>query len=253
MKFEAALMTFHKESDESIAFKSFVQANSMAKKLNKEAMCSESDLRMMMKLYLDAFWVYNDMRNDLSYNIHEIGKILEREYQCQYLFDVDRNKYYSSCPALLLHNDFGFSFRGSEKYKCSICGLPIMECEHISGEFYDDVVCKEIEGRCNICGEEKCKKHIEGEKYNHVEAVKIVYDVKLVTFDMVEEPEMRFARVSKIYLPEDMVIDGIEEEDKETFVYGKSKLYCHHCSQCTGYVPNRFHHLFNRGEDETKS
>lgn len=69
---------------------------------------------------------------------------------------------------------------------------------------------------------------------------------------MVEEPEMKFARVSKIYLPEDTVKNGIEEEDKETFIYGKSKLYCHHCSQCIGYVPNRLHHLSNREENQVK-
>lgn len=244
MEFEAILATFDKKSDEYKAFESLIKANDMSKAIEKGKMYSEEELRLLMNMYLDAFWIYEKLRGDLSNNIHSIGAFLEQKYECQYFFDANQQKYFHECPAMLLHHDIGFSMRGSEKYKCSICGLPIMECEHISEEYYDDVICKVIDGNCNICGEHNCKKHIVGIKYNQVLATKIVYDVNLVTFDIVEDPEMKFARIKKVYLSEEDVKNGLGEDDRDLFIYGVSILYCHHCSQCQGYTPQRFHHLF---------
>lgn len=247
MIFEAVMMTFHNKTDESIAQESLCRANEMIDEINQTQKRKETDLRLIMKLYLDAFWVFEEIRKELSDIIHKIGLTLEEEFQCQILYDEKKGEYFSNCPAILLHKDFGFSIRGSEKYKCSICGLPIIDCEHITGEYYDDIECKKNDGFCNICGEKDCNKHIEGEKYDHVQAVKIVYDLNLVTFDIVEDPEMKFARISKVFFSKEEIMNELNEEDKKAFTYGKSKLYCHHCSQCKGYASGRFHHLFNRG------
>lgn len=246
VNYEAVLMTFHIESDEAIARKSLDKANLMIKEINKSQVRKEADLRLIMKLYLDAFWVFKEIRVNLSHTIHQIGMTLEQEFECQYYFDEENRKYYNSCPAILLHYDFGFSLRGSEKYKCSICGLPIVECEHITGDFYDDVVCEKIDEICNICGKEECSEHIEGRFYNHVEAVKIVYDLNIITFDRVEDPEMKFARVGKIIYEKDEILNGLSENEKKSFIYGDSILDCHHCSQCKGYIPDRYNRLFNK-------
>lgn len=246
MEFEAVLMTAHEKSDEAIAAANLCRADALAREMMRTQNCTQSDLMDMMQLYLDAFWVFKELRGALSHNIHSLGRILEEQFQCQFSFSADKSMYYSSCPAILLHTDFGFSLRGSEKYKCSICGLPIMECEHITGEYYDNVICHKNGDRCNICGKKDCQEHQEGEKYDHVEAVKIVYDLNIITFDIVEDPEMKFARVTKIYCPKEEIINGLPEDEKAEFAYGQSPLYCHHCSSCQGYIPDRFHDLFSK-------
>ena len=246
LEFEAVLMTTHEKTDEAIATASLYKADIMAREMMKGQICSQADLMKMMQLYLDAFWVFQKFRPSLSYNIHTLGKILEEQFQCQLPFSTDKHMYYSSCPAMLLHSDFGFSLRGSEKYKCSICGRPIMECDHITGEFYDNVICQRHGDRCNICGKKDCQLHQEGEIYDHVESVKIVYDLNIITFDIVEDPEMKFERITKVYFPKEEILNGLPEDEKAEFVYGKSPLYCHHCSQCQGYIPERFHELFTR-------
>lgn len=246
MNFETVLMTFHSKSDECIAKESLEKANELIAKFNVTQVRTEEDLRLAMKLFLDAFWVFKDIRKEISKVIHKLGLTLEQDYKCKYHFDQDKQEYYTICPAILLHNDFGFSMRGSEKYKCSICGLPIIECEHITGEYYDDVTCKKTENLCNICRKENCDEHIEGNQYNHVVAVKIVYDINIVTFDIVKDPEMKFSRMSKIYLPRNEVEKSIHSDDKQMFVYGESNIYCHHCTQCKRYIPTRFDEMFDK-------
>lgn len=246
VEFEAVLMTTHEKSDEAIAAANLRKADTLIREMEKTQEFTESGLREIMQLYLDAFWVFQELRGPISHNIHNLGRMLEEQFQCQVPFSTDKGMYYYSCPAILLHSDFGFSLRGSEKYKCSICGLPIIECEHITGEYYDGVICQKICNRCNICGKINCQKHQNGKKYDHVEAVKIVYDLNIITFDIVEDPQMKFARVTKIYFPREEILNGLPEDEKSEFVYGKSPLYCHHCSYCQGYMPDRFHELFSR-------
>ncbi|WP_252224732.1 MULTISPECIES: hypothetical protein [unclassified Clostridium] len=244
MEFEVIMMTMYNESDEFLAKKSLDEANKIIKELIKVQKHSEIQMRKILELYLDAFWFFKDIRIKLSKTMHDISKDLCEIYSCKYKFDKVKNKYYSDCPNMVLHCDLGYSFRGTEKYKCSICGKPIIDCEHITGEIYNNIECKKIDDICNICGEEQCK-HIVGEKYDEVQAVKIVYDVELVTFDVVEEPEMAFARVKKIYFERDYIEKELQK-DRETFKYGKSDLYCHHCLQCSEYNPNQYSNLFDR-------
>jgi len=237
MELEVILMTMNKESDEYLAKKSLDEASEMIK-VQKH---SEIQMRKILELYLDAFWVFKDIRIKLSKTMHDIGRELCEIYSCKYKFDKVKNKYYSDCPNRICHCDFGYSFRGTEKYKCSICGKPIIDCEHITGEIYNNIECKKID---DICGEDQCK-HIVGEKYDGVQAVKIVCDVELVTFDVVEEPEMAFARVKKIYFERDDIEKELQK-DIEIFKYGKSDLYCDHCLQCSGYKLKQYSKLFDR-------
>ncbi len=250
MEFESVLMTFNEKSDEQIAIESLLKANEYAKLLNEGQSATEDSLKQLMKQYLDVFWVFQDLRQHMAYNIHVIGKMLHKYFSCKVEYDKEEKLYFSSCPAILLHYDFGFSLRALEKYKCSICGKPIIDCDHMTGDFYDNVECRIENGICNICGRKDCKEHILGNHYDHVQAAQIPYDVELITFDIVHDPEMKFARVTKAFYSYDMIKENmISKDDARDFVYGESDLYCNHCLQCKGYDPEVFASFFKFARD----
>lgn len=83
MEFESVVMTFHNQTDESIARNSLNKANKIIEELNRTQNRTEEKLRLVMKLYLDAFWVFEEIRKELSATIHKIGTTLEEEFQCQ--------------------------------------------------------------------------------------------------------------------------------------------------------------------------
>ena len=248
IEFESTLMTFNEKSDQQIAIENFQKANEYAKLLNQGQPFTEESLREFMKQCLDVFWVFSNLRKDMAYNIHIAGETLNRNFSCKLEYDKEKKLYFSSCPAILLHYDFGFSLRALAEYKCSVCGKPVLDldCDHITGDFYDDVECRTEDGLCNICGKENCQVHIPGKKYNHVQAFQIAYNVELITFDLVRDPEMKFARVTKVYYSDDMIKQGMTDDEFENFNYGVSELYCNHCSTCKGYQENLFDSLFLR-------
>jgi hypothetical protein len=148
---------------------------------------------------------------------------------------------------MLLHKDFGFSLIGFEKYKCSVCGVDPIECEHRTGRKYDDVECNIFDGLCNICQDKKdhCE-HQVGVRYDDVEAVKIVSDLEIIRFDIVKEPEMVFARVTEIPYSKDTVMKSLSNDHEfEDFKYGETPLYCLHCIDCEGYDPDATNKLFS--------
>ncbi|HBD95011.1 MAG TPA: hypothetical protein DC057_12660 [Spirochaetia bacterium] len=178
--------------------------------------------------------------------MHDIGVYLCKNYDCKSKFDGEF--YYTECPNILLHNDFGFSLRGIEKLTCSICGKEPLECEHITNQKYDNVICIKINDLCNICLEPigKCN-HILGNEYNNVEMTNIVTDLKIITFDLVKDPEMVFTRITKQRFSKSMVTEELsKEKGAETFEYGKSDMHCLHCIICQGYEPSRSDILFKQ-------
>ena len=60
-----------------------------------------------------------------------------------------------------------------------------------------------------------------------------------IAYDFYETPKWATEKAVKAMLRDKIL-------NKKEFVYGKSKLFCHHCTQCKGYVPGRFHHLFTK-------
>lgn len=241
--FEAVLMTFNKESDESIAKKCLYQAQEIIENIKqKNGRFEEKELREALELYLKAFWGLPELRESLSWNMHEIGKTLRKLNLCELKFNGIEEKYYTTCPCILLHNDYGFSLRGTEKYRCSICGKQTIDCEHITGCNYDNVVCARSDNLCNICGESDCE-HIEGNHYNEVMAFDIVYDVNVITFDMVHTPKMAFARTSKIYYEKDKIF--AQANEIHNFIYGMA-LNCDHCIICEGYDKKLLDKAFNK-------
>ncbi len=251
MYFESVLMTFYDKSDEQIAYERLVEANEELKAIKNGVACTEESIKALMKKFLDAFWVYKaydlNIAMDIAINIHSLGYILATSYGCKWIFDTKGKTYYMACPAMLLHCDFGFSIRAFVKFKCSICGKPVLECNHLTGDYYDDVECwYDKNGECNICGQINCKSHNVRKRYDHVKAYKIPYDLKLITFDMVPNPKMKYARVTKIHYSEDDIMEFLSTSDRDEFVFGKSELYCSHCMICEGFKPGVYDSLFQR-------
>lgn len=245
--FEAIMMIANGETPVKVAQDSFSKIKDITEKLNnKQSENIEKDLRLILKEYLNCFWYYKDKRIEIAKKMHEIGENLCKNYECKYKFDEEN--YYSDCPNILLHSDFGFSMRGTEKYLCSVCGQEPLECDHITNYSYDEIPCLNIEGTCNIClnNFKECN-HIENNKYNNIIATKIVYDIDLVTFDVVKDPEMVYTRVTKIPYSRELILKSLENDfEFNKFKYGKSPLFCLHCTQCNGYNPKKSDLLFNK-------
>ena len=244
---EVQLMTFGHSNPSDIAKKSILSSNELIRRVEYgQSLYPELDLRAALRQLLKVFWFCKSHRIEIANKMHNIGKRLAENYQCQ--ADFKDGHYFTDCPNLLLHQDYGFSLRGFEKYKCSICNIDPVDCDHRTLKRYDNIQCTSFEGRCNICLHdiETCE-HILGEVYNNVEAIKVVSDLDIITFDLVKEPEFVFSRVIKIPYSRKCVTDMLTNDpDIDHFVYGESILYCNHCLTCKGYNPNRNINMFKK-------
>jgi len=161
--------------------------------------------------------------------LHEQGKTLKKLFACKILPDSE-GKYSVSCPVVLAHISTGFSPGGSGIRVCTICGENSLRCEHQSGERYDDVICKKIHGRCNICGERRCK-HMKGTRFNNIRADIVIVNWRPDHIAATENPRDPFTRVTAF---------GLTTKDMEAYRYvvpgfepGISSLECCHCLSCS--------------------
>lgn len=207
---------------------------------------TKEHIRYILDEYLNCFWYYKEQRIGISETMLKLGKYLVSKSSCTLKYDGEY--YYSDCPNILLHYDFGFSLRGKEQYRCSICGKDIIECDHITNYIYDNVTCININEKCNICLKDfnKCN-HVENENYDNVKAIKMITLLELITFDLVKEPEMIFTRMMKKKFSKKEIIDGLKKDNySNEFNYGISTLNCNHCNFCNGYNPKRTQLIFNK-------
>lgn len=236
--FEARVMAFGNVNFSSMAENSFNEAQKIIAEYNAgELIDPEPKLRHALNMLLNVFWVAKDLRVPISKQMHSIGAALHEDYGCA--LEFEDGFYFTKCPNMLLHRDFGFSMRGFEKYKCSICDMDPVDCDHRSGRKYSGVECKEFAERCNICNDEisSCS-HCLGETYDDVEAVKLAYVTEIVTFDVVKEPECPIARVTKIPFSKQHIANSISEDPKfGLFEYGRTIINCDHCVRCSEYNP----------------
>ena len=253
IEYEAICMMPNSEHPFIVATKASKRANEILNIFNQNKNAHHLLTEALNEL-LKLFWFDIDKRVKNAKWMHNIGKYLCLNHQdkyCKILFDGE--SYYTKCPNILLHQDYGFSMRAIEEYVCSICGEDLLDCEHISGEIYHDITCFNNSSLCNICGSEwgNCN-HKEGLKYNNVIGSKIVTNLELITFDMVKEPEEVFTRIVKIPYPKEYIEDIVKSQgDYDDFVYGETTMFCSHCIECPGYDPDRTSSIFERENNPT--
>ena len=93
-------------------------------------------------------------------------------------------------------------------------------------------------GDCNICWEKKDRcQHILGEYYDGVETIGITIDMRPTHVALVSEPADPFARFQAIPISKKDLLSDIKKwprDQRRSFEYGTSPIYCHHCCECKG-------------------
>ena len=165
-------------------------------------------------------------------HLHNIGRRVHSEFRCPIRYK-DGN-YWRDCPVMLSHGKYGVSIGGSAKAICSICGEDALSCSHVNGRLYDGVVARRLHGTCNICHKDGGCSHTEGQTYDGVEAISIMVDLKLDHVALTENPANPLCAITELSFPLSDIWKSLSEREKHEFVYGKTTLYCHHCSLCSG-------------------
>lgn len=236
MNYSKAMLSFSGKPSE-IASNSWSQFSKYLLYIKRYPEYEEYYLRQILKELLNCFWYYKNARVGISILMHNIGKYLRINYGC--LVHSNIGYHSTQCPNILLHNDFGFSIRSTEKYICSICFLDPLDCIHRTNKKYDNVKCMKYEELCNVCRHniKECE-HIIGNNYNQVLAQHIVKEMNIITWDLVSEPEEVFTRIYE----QPLYPDKIYEEylgDTEKLFYGNVPLDCDHCLSCKKYDPDK--------------
>lgn len=215
--FKATLMIAGDHNPHDIAQEAWESANKLLTRFeNNQCLYPELDLRASLKKMLLAFWYYRDNRIEISERMHRVGVYLAKNFNCEFKFNGEN--YYTDCPNMLLHKDFGFSLRALEEYVCSICGKDPIDCEHRTGKVY-----------------------------NGIEAKKVISIIELIAFDLVREPEMIFTRINEIPYSKEYIVNGLKNDPNfGEFEYGITPIDCHHCLSCKGYDPSASDSLFER-------
>jgi hypothetical protein len=191
---------------------------------------SEGMFRKSLTKLREAYLCDHTKKNMIY--LHNVGRRVHSEFRCPVRF-ADGN-YWRDCPVMLAHGKYGVSIGGSAKAICSICGEDALSCIHVNGRRYDGVVARHIHGTCNICQQEGGCSHTEGQTYDKVEAISIMVDLKLDHVALTEKPDNPLCTITELSLPLSDIWKSLPENEKRRFVYGKTTLYCHHCSFCSG-------------------
>lgn len=185
--------------------------------------------KSLLKLREAHLWEPEN-NNHIKY-LHSIGIFIHEHFRCTFSFED--GKYWEECPVRLSHNKGGFSIGGAGRQLCSICSNDALDCEHVPGDYYDNVRAIKLGNSCNICGERDCN-HICGEYYDNVMAFMFLTDCKLDHVAFVERPSNPLCVITSIPIEKYELEKELSSEELEHFEYGKSKLYCHHCIKCNG-------------------
>jgi hypothetical protein len=164
--------------------------------------------------------------------MHALGRRVQAWFSCP--LEFHDGEYRNACPVYLSHYVGGFSIGGTGTVICSICGLPILECDHVPGERYGNVVARKTPGRlCSICAAERCD-HEVGTAYGGVIAFGIMTDIELDHIAYVSRPEDPLCTFYAVPLSKTQVERQLAPDELAEFIYGKTHLYCTHCRQCDG-------------------
>ena len=72
--------------------------------------------------------------------LDEAGRYTRETFGCW--LTLDEQGYAVTCPVSLAHNRVGLSIGGIvREARCSVCQLDPYDCDHITGEYYDGILC----------------------------------------------------------------------------------------------------------------
>ena len=145
---------------------------------------AELSMRASLARVRDAFHLASEAP-EIGRLLHAKGRVVHDTFNCP--VRMSGTTYYQECPVALSHSQLGMSIGGSADSICNICGKDPWDCDHIKGCKYNGVVMQKIGGACNICGKENCS-HNVGEKYDDVEAVHILTNLKIEEVSLVKNP-----------------------------------------------------------------
>ena len=178
-----------------------------------------------------------DRTEENMIRLHNVGRRVHSEFLCPMRFES--GNYWRDCPVTLAHGKMGVSVGGSAKAICSICGEDALSCIHHNGRLYNGVVARRLHSTCNICHKEGECSHTEGQVYDGVEAISIMVDLKFDHLTLTENPADPRCAIMELSFPLSDILKSLPEDEKRKFVYGKTTLYCHHCSFCSGVLFQR--------------
>jgi len=182
--------------------------------------------------HLRSAYLLDGRPHQLSREMHVLGQRVQGWFSCP--LDYENGEYRNACPVYLSHYVGGFSIGGTGRAICSICGQPMLDCEHVPGESYDRVIARRSSGGlCNICAEEACN-HVGGTTYDGVRAFGIMTDIELDHIAYVSLPEDPLCTFCAVPLSKAQIKRQLSPDELAEFIYGKTRLYCTHCHQCEG-------------------
>ncbi|MEN6552544.1 MAG: hypothetical protein ABFC34_06610 [Methanobacterium sp.] len=222
-----------KESKEDICKNRAKKSMKMARQLTDDAKKAiyaknmkeaESLLRKSLVKIREA---YSLTRNPLYQDkLYTVGRKIHDIFGCQ--LEFEDGQYKQSCPVILSNYKRGFSIGGSSTTMCSVCGKNILDCSHVNGETYDNVLAQNLTDICNICREKDCD-HELGKYYDNVKAFGIITKMDLDHVALVENPADPLCVILSNSVPKSKILNELPENERDKFVYGKTIVYCHHC------------------------
>ncbi|MGB9979753.1 hypothetical protein [Methanobacterium sp.] len=159
--------------------------------------------------------------------LYEIGAKIHDNFGCPMKIDKESNMYKIDCPVRLSNFKGGFSPGMTIKEVCSICGENSLDCSHINGQLYDNVIARKEGKHCSICFKKECE-HVVGNEYDNIKAFSIATKIEMDHISLVDKPYDPRCGIIQIELPKSDVLEMIPEEERETFVYGQL-IHCHLC------------------------
>ena len=182
--------------------------------LRTERIADAEDLFRRSLNHLREAVLWHPEKNYVRTYLHEVGRRIHDLFGCT--IEFKDGKYFISCPVRLSHVEVGFSVGGSAKVLCSICAEDILDCPHIKGHVYDEVIAKHHHDICNICGERLCN-HTEGESYNEVRAFGRIVEMDLDHISLVPNPANPLAVVTGYSLIKSDLLEGLPKVERKHF------------------------------------
>jgi len=168
----------------------------------------------------------------LSKEMHALGRRVQAWFSCP--LEFHDGEYRNACPVYLSHYVGGFSIGGTGTVICSICGLPMLECDHVPGEVYKNVIARRTPGGlCTICTKEQCN-HEDGATYDDVTAFGIMTNIDLDHIAYVSRPEDPLCTFTAVPISRAEIARQLPPEELAQFKFGKTRLFCTHCRVCDG-------------------